>query len=473
MPDVAVVTDTTHYLPPETVAELGVREVSLYVNDGERQQREADIRDLAAFYDRLRTAASLPTTSQPSIGDFLAALRAVAGRRPRHRLDPHLGRHLGHRRGRPAGGRRAGRVRFAHRGHRLQAGLRRARDGRARHRGGRACRGRRRGRRGARSRAAGATRLWFAVDTLEYLRRGGRIGAAQAWLGGALKIKPILTLDGEITPIERVRTSGRAFERMVEYLRTRHDDGADGWVVQHIQAPDQAERLWSSAGARSSAASRCSSRRSARSSAPTSARACSAWGGIPPGVTRRLVLGAGVPCGVWRRCAAQTPHRGKGSERRSERRRSSSACVGGSVLEHVRVFGRVSRGQGVIGLSVYAACAGASPLARGPGTSADTLPLDDAVAPRTPRTAGGRLAAALPRPRAGTADRLGGGAHRRLRARHVVLALHERREVAGGEGVPAPVWSMAVPVAAGTSTAAAPRRRIRTPSRPRLRTTTA
>ena len=45
MPDVAVVTDTTHYLPPETVAQLGVREVSLYVNDGERQDREADLHD--------------------------------------------------------------------------------------------------------------------------------------------------------------------------------------------------------------------------------------------------------------------------------------------------------------------------------------------------------------------------------------------------------------------------------------------
>lgn len=91
-----------------------------------------------------------------------------------------------------------------------------------------------------------ATRLWFAVDTLEFLRRGGRIGTAQAWLGGALKIKPILTLDGEITPIERVRTSGRAFERMVQYLRSRHDDGADGWVVQHIQAPDVVQRLLAS-----------------------------------------------------------------------------------------------------------------------------------------------------------------------------------------------------------------------------------
>jgi DegV family protein with EDD domain len=86
-------------------------------------------------------------------------------------------------------------------------------------------------------------KLWFAVDTLEFLRRGGRIGAAQAWLGGALKIKPILTVDGEITPIERVRTAGRAFERMVEFLRSQQADGADAWMVQHIQAADQAERL--------------------------------------------------------------------------------------------------------------------------------------------------------------------------------------------------------------------------------------
>jgi DegV family protein with EDD domain len=86
-------------------------------------------------------------------------------------------------------------------------------------------------------------RLWFAVDTLEFLRRGGRIGAAQAWMGGALKIKPILTVDGEITPIERVRTAGRAFERMVEFMRSQQADGADGWIVQHIQAREQAERL--------------------------------------------------------------------------------------------------------------------------------------------------------------------------------------------------------------------------------------
>ncbi len=92
-------------------------------------------------------------------------------------------------------------------------------------------------------RARAALRMWFAIDTLEYLRRGGRIGAAQAWLGSALQIKPILTLEEEITPIERVRTRRRALERMVDFARERHADGADAWVVQHIHDPDTARRL--------------------------------------------------------------------------------------------------------------------------------------------------------------------------------------------------------------------------------------
>jgi DegV family protein with EDD domain len=92
-------------------------------------------------------------------------------------------------------------------------------------------------------RARAELKMWFAIDTLEYLRRGGRIAGAQAWLGAALKIKPILTVESEITPIERVRTSRRAFERMVELLRSRHEDGADGWMVQHIQAPKEAAEL--------------------------------------------------------------------------------------------------------------------------------------------------------------------------------------------------------------------------------------
>lgn len=86
-------------------------------------------------------------------------------------------------------------------------------------------------------------RMWFAIDTLEYLRKGGRIGSARAWLGSALQIKPILTLEDEIAPVERVRTRRRVFERLVQYAEELHADGRDAWVVQHIRDPENAQRL--------------------------------------------------------------------------------------------------------------------------------------------------------------------------------------------------------------------------------------
>ena len=76
MPGVAVVSDTTAYLPPSIVRENDIGLVSLYVNHGaERTDREADITDLGGFFDELRSSKSkeLPTPSQPSVGDFLAA----------------------------------------------------------------------------------------------------------------------------------------------------------------------------------------------------------------------------------------------------------------------------------------------------------------------------------------------------------------------------------------------------------------
>src|SRR4051794_31443173 len=72
MPEVAIVVDTTHYMPRALVEANGMREVSLYVNAGDRHERESDMPDFDAFYESLRTSAQLPTTSQPSIGDFLA-----------------------------------------------------------------------------------------------------------------------------------------------------------------------------------------------------------------------------------------------------------------------------------------------------------------------------------------------------------------------------------------------------------------
>jgi DegV family protein with EDD domain len=87
-------------------------------------------------------------------------------------------------------------------------------------------------------------KMWFAIDTLEFLRRSGRIGAASAWIGSTLSVKPILTIEGgQMMPVERVRTSQRAFERLVDYARQRHSSGADAWFVQHVRSPEQAELL--------------------------------------------------------------------------------------------------------------------------------------------------------------------------------------------------------------------------------------
>ena len=105
--------------------------------------------------------------------------------------------------------------------------------------------------------------MWFAVDTLEFLKRGGRIGAASAWIGSTLRIKPILTVESELTPVERVRTSSRAFERLVDYARQRHESGADAWVVQHI-CSERRPTGWPTAVGRYSVANPSSSARSAR-----------------------------------------------------------------------------------------------------------------------------------------------------------------------------------------------------------------
>jgi DegV family protein with EDD domain len=86
--------------------------------------------------------------------------------------------------------------------------------------------------------------IWLYVDTLEYLRRGGRIGAAAALVGSALSVKPLLHLgDGRLEPLERVRTSSRALARLEE-LAVRAADGKPVDVaVQHLSAPERAHEM--------------------------------------------------------------------------------------------------------------------------------------------------------------------------------------------------------------------------------------
>jgi DegV family protein with EDD domain len=245
MGEVAVVTDTTHYAPREMLRENDIHEVSLYVNHGDRHERESDMPDYDVFYERLGSLDQLPTTSQPSIGDFLEIFEPLAAD-GRDIVSIHIAGGIS---GTVDSARQAAQEIAAKYPDRRVEVV----DSRTACGGIALCAlaGRAVARAGgdvdavaARvNEAAAVNRIWFAVDTLEFLRRGGRIGTAQAWVGGALKIKPILTVDGEIRPIERVRTAGRAFERMVDYLQARREDGCDAWVVQHIRAPDQAERL--------------------------------------------------------------------------------------------------------------------------------------------------------------------------------------------------------------------------------------
>jgi len=245
MRPVAVVADTTHYLPRDLVAANGIHEVSLYVHWQGRQDREADLPDFDGYYEYLRSTPELPTTSQPSVGDFLEVYEPLVAEGKDvvsiHIADGMSGTYESARQAKAALEERTGEERVtvldsatacgglglmvlgaaavASAGGDREAVEARARETRA------------------------ALKVWFAIDTMEFLRRGGRVGAARAWLGSTLKIKPILTVESEITPVERVRTSARAFERMVDYLRSRHEDGADGWVVQHIQAREQADEL--------------------------------------------------------------------------------------------------------------------------------------------------------------------------------------------------------------------------------------
>jgi DegV family protein with EDD domain len=244
-PSVAVVTDSTQYLPRELADTQGIRQVSLYVGWQGQPERELEMGGWDGFYERLGSDPELPSTSQPSIGDFLAVWEPLL-QEGRDIVSIHLaggisGTCEAARQAQSLLGERGlgervqvidGETACGGTGLLVLAAAAAARAGAERDAVVERVREARR-----------ALKIWFCLDTLEYLRRGGRVGKAQAWLGGTLRIKPILSMEYEIVPVERVRTAGRAFERMVQYAEQLHGEGSDGWVVQHIQATEQAGRL--------------------------------------------------------------------------------------------------------------------------------------------------------------------------------------------------------------------------------------
>lgn len=244
--ETAVVCDTTAYLPTDLLASKGIKTVSLYVAVDGEQEKESEIADYDEFYERLRASESGATTSQPSIGDFLEVYEPLLAE-GREVVSIHISAGISGT-FEAAGQARERLIEEGKGGERLHL-----MDSRTAAGGMGLCALGAASAAAAGADAAGAIaraektrndlKMWFAIDTLEYLRRGGRIGGARAWIGGALKIKPILTLEEEITPVERVRTRARSLERLRGYARQRHESGAYGWVVQYIQDKETADAL--------------------------------------------------------------------------------------------------------------------------------------------------------------------------------------------------------------------------------------
>ncbi len=93
-------------------------------------------------------------------------------------------------------------------------------------------------------RVSGRCRVFFSVDTLEHLRRGGRIGSAAALLGSALAVKPLLHVNaGKVVPLEKVRTAGRARARLVDLAVQAAGSGPVDLAVHHLGAADRAADL--------------------------------------------------------------------------------------------------------------------------------------------------------------------------------------------------------------------------------------
>jgi DegV family protein with EDD domain len=247
MSGVAVVTDTTQYIPREIMDRHGIQLVSLYVNWNGRTDRESDLGDYDGFYDHMRTAATLPSTSQPSVGDFLAVWEPLL-----ESGDSLLSIHLSGGISGTVGAAQQARDALIERGigpERIQ--VLDSETGCAGH-GLMAIAAANAVRRGADLQGAteaaralrGQMKILFAVDTLEYLRRGGRIGAAAALVGTALAVKPLLHVDdGRIVPLEKVRTTGRAIGRLVDLAASAAGSGPVGLAVHHLAAPERAAEL--------------------------------------------------------------------------------------------------------------------------------------------------------------------------------------------------------------------------------------
>ncbi|RBY94739.1 fatty acid-binding protein DegV [Blastococcus sp. TBT05-19] len=240
---VAVLTDSTAYLPRELVAAYGIHVVPLYVVLSGRSGREGEDISSDDVAKALVTRGQKVSTSRPTPGDFVAAYRAALEGGADRVVSIHLSSEL-------SGTWDAARVAASQVGEHIVsvvdsrsaamatgfavlAAARAAADGADLRTVDRIARD-----------TVDRTRTLFVVDTLEHLRRGGRIGSAAAILGSALAVKPVLhVVEGRVVPLEKVRTSARALHRLVQHVVEYAGEREVSLAVHHLAAADRADRL--------------------------------------------------------------------------------------------------------------------------------------------------------------------------------------------------------------------------------------
>ena len=239
---IAIMTDSTCDIPGDLLAQYNIHVVPLYVLWGGEELRDGVDIDRATFYTRLRHDPQHPTTSQPTPADFVQAIERTEAREVLAvtissdlsgtynsvcQAQPLVSAHVHVEDSRVTSMALGWQVLTAARAREQGADL----EGMVSEIG--------------RVRAASATR--FTVDTLEYLRRGGRIGGASWMIGTALQLKPVLAMDqetGRIESVERIRTKRRAVQRLTE-IAVEHlaGDSRVHLAVMHATVPDEAEAL--------------------------------------------------------------------------------------------------------------------------------------------------------------------------------------------------------------------------------------
>ncbi len=239
----AIVTDSTSDLPPELVLQHQIQVIPLYVHFGESIFKAGVNLTNEQFLYRLQSSVSMPTTQPPTVYDFEQTFKELASKYSEI-ISIHISSHLSETYkmalaakemvGNPnihvvdsksvSGGLGLmviAAAQMALEGQPVQAILKQLES------------------------MITHQRLYFVVNTLEYLHKGGRIGGARALLGTALQMKPLLTMqEGHIEPLESVRTKPKAIAR----LRQLVIDGLAGrthvhMTVSHCAAPDEAHRL--------------------------------------------------------------------------------------------------------------------------------------------------------------------------------------------------------------------------------------